>query len=365
MLIGIVKERKDNENRIAVTPDGVKTLIDHGHHVMVEKSAGVGSGFTDQQYQISGAKIAATASCWNNELVLKVKEPIESEYKYLKQQLLFTYLHLAAAPIQLIETLLRNKTLAIAYETLEEKDGTLPLLAPMSAVAGNMATLVGSYYLASFNGGKGVQLGSVLGEKFGHVVVIGDGIVAQHAAKVALGMGASVSMATRHLQRKEKLKQALSADLTVFISSPEEISKATKMADVVIGAALNRGGKAPFLVSESMVKEMQDGSVVVDVSIDQGGCIETSQPTSHSNPTFVKHGVIHYCVNNMPGAFPKTSTMALSNATLPYILKIANEGVDGLIKEQGLSLAVNCYNGFITNRAVALSLNLLNKFKAF
>ncbi|MCK5666814.1 MAG: alanine dehydrogenase, partial [Thiotrichaceae bacterium] len=220
MHIGIVKETKDNEFRVAVSPKGVEELIKHGHQVMIENNAGAASGFIDNDYERVGASISDTQSCWNNELILKVKEPIESEYPYLKQQILFTYLHLAAAPLKLIETLLANKTTAIAYETVEDKQSFLPLLAPMSAIAGNMATLVGSYYLARFNGGKGVQLGTILGESFGHVVIIGDGIVAQHAAKVALGMGASVSMATRHIARKDKLKQLLSADLNVFISSP-------------------------------------------------------------------------------------------------------------------------------------------------
>ena len=365
MRIGIVKEIKDNENRVAVTPDGIKILIEQGHMVMVEKNAGIGSNFTDQNYQNAGAAIKDTQACWENDLVLKVKEPLEAEYQYLKQQILFTYLHLAAAPIQLIQTLLANKTTAIAYETLEDEKGYLPLLAPMSAIAGNMATLVGSYYLAGFNGGKGVQLGMILGEPSGHVVVIGDGIVAQHAAKVAIGMGASVSMATRHLERQEKLKENLSADLNVFLSSADEIMKQVKSADVVIGAALNRGAKASYLVSKKMIKEMQAGSVVVDVSIDQGGCIETSHPTSHSNPVFVKHGVIHYCVNNMPGAFPKTSTIALSKVTLPYILKLADNGVSDFFKADGLALAVNCHKGFITNQAVASSVDMPDKFKLF
>ena len=365
MRIGIVKEVKDNENRVAVTPAGVKVLVEHGHIVTIEKNAGIGSNFSNQEYQNSGAAIHNTHFCWDNDLVLKVKEPIEAEYQYLKQQILFTYLHLAATPIELIHTLLSNKTTAIAYETLEDENAKLPLLAPMSAVAGNMAALVGSYYLADFNGGKGIQLGMVLGEQSGHVVVIGDGIVAQHAAKVAMGMGASVSMATRHMDRQEKLKENLSADLNVFLSSADEIMQQVKSADVVIGAALNRGAKASYLVSEKMIKEMQAGSVVVDVSIDQGGCIETSHPTSHSNPIFVKYGVIHYCVNNMPGAFPKTSTIALSKATLPYILKIANENVDAFFKQDGLALAVNCHNGFITNQAVAISVGMPDKFKLF
>ena len=363
MYIGIVKETKDNEFRVAVTPKGVKELIKHGHHVMIERSAGTGSNYSDNDYKLVGASISDTQSCWDNELILKVKEPIESEYQYLKQQILFTYLHLAAAPVKLIETLLLNKTTAIAYETLEDKKSFLPLLAPMSAIAGNMATLVGSYYLARFNGGKGVQLGTILGESFGHVVIIGDGVVAQHAAKVALAMGASVSMATRHITRKDKLKQLLSHDLNVFISSPEKIAEYVKTADLVIGAALNRASKAPYLVTESMIKQMQSGSVIVDVSIDQGGCIETSHPTSHSKPIFIKHNIIHYCVSNMPGAFPRTSTMALSDATLPYILKLADKGISAFTKEKGLSLAINCCHGFITNDSIALSLGMQKRFK--
>ena len=363
MYIGIVNETKDNEYRVAMTPDGVKILVEQGHQVMLESNAGVGSGFTDQQYQAIGAQLSNTSSCWDNEIVLKVKEPIESEYPYLKQQILFTYLHLAAAPMGLLETLLAEKTTAIAYETLEDKKGFLPLLAPMSAVAGNMATLVGSYYLAGFNGGKGIQLGTVLGEKFGHVLIIGDGIVAQHAAKVALGMGASVSMATRHIERKQQLQEKLSSDLNVFVSGVDEISHYIKTADLVIGAALNRGAKASYLVTENMIRTMQSGSVVVDVSIDQGGCIETSHPTSHSKPVFVKHGVIHYCVNNMPGAFPKTSTMALSRATLPYIIKLANDGLPAFVEETGLALSINCFEGFITNQSIALSVGMQDNYK--
>lgn len=363
MYIGVIKEIKNNECRVAVTPEGVQALVKHGHQVMIESNAGIGSSFTDDDYKLAGAVISDTESCWDNAMVLKVKEPVEVEYQYLKQQIIFTFLHLAAAPTKLIETLFLNKTTAIAYETLEDKNGTLPLLAPMSALAGNMSVLVGSYYLAGFNGGKGVQLGTVLGESFGHVVIIGDGIVAQHAAKVALGMGAAVSIATRHIERKEKLQQLLSAELKVFISSPEEISRYVKTADLVIGAALNRGAKAPYLVSKSMIMDMQKGSVVVDVSIDQGGCIETSHPTFHSDPVFLKYGVIHYCVNNMPGAFPKTSTMALSNATLTYILKLADEGISAFVKDEGLALSINCYHGFITNRSLALSLGLIDQYK--
>lgn len=365
IIIGIPKEIKDKENRVGLTPDGAKQLISNEHKVLVEKNAGIGSGFSDEEYKKQGAKIVSAKEAWNCELVVKVKEPLENEYKYLNEKsILFTYLHLAGVEKSLTLTLLKSKTTSIGYETVEDENGKLPLLAPMSAVAGNMSVTIGSYYLAKFNNGKGVQLGSVLGKKYGKVVVIGDGVVGMHAAKNAYAMGTNVYMFTRHEDRAEKLKKEIGNELNVELSSPENIAKHVKDADLVVGAVLVHGAKAPYVVTEEMVKTMQAGSVIVDVSIDQGGCIETSKPTTHSNPIFIKHGVIHYCVTNMPGAYPRTSTIALTNATLPFILKLANNGfINAIKKDEGFAKGVNTYKGFITYKPVAEGLGLMDKFK--
>ncbi len=365
IIIGVPKETKDKEHRVALTPEGAKQLISNGHNVLVEKSAGVGSGFSDDDYERNGAKVVNADEAWNCDLVTKVKEPSENEYKFLRQnQILFTYLHLAGVAKTLTEALLKNRITGIAYETVEDERGSLPLLAPMSAVAGNMSVTIGSYYLAKFNNGKGVQLGRVMNKKYGKVVVIGDGIVGVHAAGVAYAMGANVYMFTRHIDRKEKLKQQIGVVLNVEMSSSENISKHVKDADLVVGAVLVKGAKAPWVITEDMVKTMQPGSVIVDVSIDQGGCIETSKPTSHSNPIFVKHGVIHYCVTNMPGAYPRTSTLALTNATLPYLIKLANSGFEKAIRDDaGFVKGVNTYKGFITYKPVAEALDMMDKFR--
>ncbi|MBI2653207.1 alanine dehydrogenase [Candidatus Woesearchaeota archaeon] len=364
MIIGVPKEIKDKENRVALTPEGAKQLVSHKHEVLVEKNAGIGSGFSDGEYADAGAKIVSTVESWNVELVLKVKEPLESEYYFLKEnQILFTYLHLAGVTKTLTEALLKNKTTGIAYETVEDAYHRLPLLAPMSAVAGNMAVTIGSYYLAKFNNGRGMQLGEVMGHFYGKVVVVGDGVVGRHAAKTAYGMGANVYVFGRHQERMDNLKEFIGRKAHILLSTPENISEHIKDADLVVGAVLVTGAKAPHVVTEEMVKTMQLGSVIVDVSIDQGGCIETSKPTKHSDPVFVKHGVTHYCVTNMPGAYPRTSTIALTAATLPYALKLANDGFENAMEnDAGFAKGVNTYKGHITFKPVAEALNLMDKF---
>jgi len=364
MIVGVAKEVKDRENRVSLTPEGAEKLVKAGNKVLVEKNAGLNSGFSDDEYKSSGAKIVSTEESWSAEIVMKVKEPLESEYKFLKNNIVFTYFHLANEKT-LTKALLEKKTTAVAYETVEDSDGKLPLLAPMSAVAGNMSVTMGSYYLAKFNKGKGMQLGSVLGKKYGKVVVIGDGIVGKHAAHVAYGMGANVYLFTRHKDKFEKLKKEIGNGLNCVLSTKENIAEHVKDSDLVVGAVLLHGAKAPWVVTEEMVKTMQKGSVIVDVSIDQGGCIETAKPTSHSNPVYEKHGVIHYCVTNMPGAYPRTSTIALTTATLPYALKLAGKGLDALKEDKNFGKGLNTHNGFITYKPVADALGMMDKFKEF
>ncbi len=363
MKIGVVKEIKEEEYRVALTPAGASVLLDHGHTVLVEEGAGLGSGFADEEYRGAGAMICGTAQVWNTDMVMKVKEPLESEYVYLGEQIVFTYFHLAGVARHLTETLLARGTIAIAYETLEDEAGRLPLLAPMSAIAGNMATLMGSYYLARFNHGKGVQLGCVLGSCHGKVVVIGDGVVGQHAARVADSMGASVFLAGRKPEREPQLKRAVSDRIHFFLSSPDRIDRHLQEADLVVGAVLRHGAKAPHVVTEQMVESMQPGSVVVDVSIDQGGCIATSRPTSHLAPVYERFGVIHYCVTNMPGAYPRTATIALTTATLPYAMRLAEQGLAALPHDEGFKKAVNICQGYVTCRSVAESLELMDRYR--
>jgi alanine dehydrogenase len=365
MKVGVIKEIKDKEHRVALTPDGARTLHQAGHMVLVQAGAGLGAGFSNAQYLAAGASIVPVEQAWDAELVLKVKEPLASEYHYLKEQILFTYFHLAGVPQALTEALLRQHTTAVAYETVEDAQGTLPLLAPMSAIAGNMAITIGNYYLAKFNNGKGIQLGTVLGTRYGKVVIIGDGVVGQHAARTADGMGAQVWLFGRQRDRAAQLKQAISPHIYFLESAPETIAGQLEDADVVVGAVLIRGAKAPHVVTEDMVQRLQPGSVIVDVSIDQGGCIATSRPTSHSEPVFEKYGVIHYCVTNMPGAYPRTSTMALTAATLPYALQLAQQGLDAVRQDAGFGKGVNTYRGYVTSRPVAEALNLLPQFKEF
>ena len=355
MIIGTPKEIKDNEYRVGITPGGVRQLVEAGHQVLVETGAGKGSGFSDNEYQTSGAKIVATsAEAWNAQLVVKVKEPQPSEYGFLRPDLiLFTYLHLAADERLTREMMARGLT-GIAYETVELPNGNLPLLTPMSEVAGRMAIQIGAYYLEKTNGGRGKLLSGVPGVRPADVTIIGAGVVGTNAAQVALGMGAHVMVVDINLERLRYLNEVLSGRLTTLSSNPINIAEAVRRADLLVGAVLIKGGKAPKLVTRDMISTMNPGSVVVDVSVDQGGCIETSHPTTHSNPTFLVNGVIHYCVGNIPGAVPRTSTYALGNATLPYVVKLANMGAEAAIQaDPSLAKGVNVCQGKVTYPAVA------------
>ena len=365
MKIGVIKEIKNRENRVALTPEGAGHLIAEGHTVLVEVDAGVGSGFTNEQYSTEGVEIVSTSSAWDADLVIKIKEPLEQEYQYLKDNFLFTYFHLAGVPRSLTEALLAAGTTAIAYETVEDENGKLPLLAPMSAVAGNMAITIGSYYLARFNGGKGIQLGNVTGQRHGKVMVIGTGMVGRHAALTADGMGTNVYIFGRNKQKFEEMEKSVNSSLTFVQSTAESIAEHIRESDVMVGGVLVAGARAPHVVTEAMVKSMQPGSVIVDVSIDQGGCVETSRPTSHSEPVFIEHGVIHYCVTNMPGAYPRTSTIALTSATLPYVVRLGNLGMDALKQDSGFGRGVNTCGGYITCQPVVEALGMNDLYKNF
>lgn len=365
MKIGLIKEIKSEEYRVGLTPEGVAALVARGHRVSVETSAGLGSGFSDSDYRCAGADIVGVEQAWDRELVIKVKEPVEAEYGYLKQQIVFTYFHLAGVPKALTEALLSGKTTAVAYETLEDRQGRLPLLAPMSAVAGNMAVQMGCHYLARCNGGKGVMLGSVLGKRHGNVLIVGDGVVGSHAARTAVGLGANVTVAGLFPENAARLQREISPDIGFIISDPATIAEHVKNADLVVGAVLIHGARAAHVVTEKMVQTMQPGSVVVDVSIDQGGCIETAHATTHLAPVYEQYGVIHYCVSNMPGAYPRTATMALTDATLPYVLKLADQGLAALSQDPGFAKALNTHQGFITCQPVADALALADRYKAY
>ena len=359
MRIGIPKEIKNNENRVAITPAGVVALVNAGHEVLIEMNAGLGSSFTNEAYQQAGAVIVEdAASVWaSTEMIMKVKEPISSEYKYFRKDLiLFTYLHLAAEPA-LAQALKESGVLAIAYETVAV-NRTLPLLTPMSEVAGRMAAQIGAQFLEKNNGGKGILLSGVPGVKRGKVAVIGGGMVGTNAAKIAIGLGADVTILDLSPDRLRQLDDIFGNELTTLISNPYNIAEAVKDADLVIGAVLIPGAKAPKLVTEEMVKTMSPGSVIVDVAIDQGGIFETvDHITTHDNPTYVKHGVVHYAVANMPGAVPQTSTVALTNVTVPFALQIANKGaIKAILENDALAKGVNVANGEITFEAVATDL---------
>ena len=356
MKIGVPKEIKNNENRVAMTPAGVMTLIANGHEVYIETGAGIGSAFTDNDYLLAGANIVETAAeAWETEMVMKVKEPVASEYGYFREGLiLFTYLHLAPEP-ELTKALLEKHVVGIAYETVQLPNRSLPLLTPMSEVAGKMATQIGAHYLEKVPGGKGILLGGVSGVPRGKVTVIGGGIAGTNAAKVAVGMGADVTIIDLSPERLRQLEDIFGRDVQTLISNPFNIADAVRSADLVIGSVLIPGAKAPKLVTEEMIASMSPGSVVVDIAIDQGGCFETSEKvTTHDNPTFIKHGVVHYTVANMPGAVPRTSTMALTNNTVPYALQIANKGfVKACLENEALKLGVNTLDGQVVYKAVA------------
>lgn len=365
MRVGVPKEIKNKENRIALTPEGAAALVADGHDVVVQTGGGLGSGFDDASYAAAGAALGDVADAWNADLVLKVKEPLESEYEYLTDQMLFTYLHLSGVTSALTDALMKAGTTAIAYETVEDAAGKLPLLAPMSAVAGDMAVTMGSYFLARFNQGKGMLLGRVMGDAYGKVLILGDGVVGRHAGTVAAAMGARTLVFGRHPEYEAQLKAAISPDIQFVLSTPENIAREITDADLVVGGVLLRGARAPHLVTEAMVESMQPGSVIVDVSIDQGGCVATSRPTSHSDPVFIEHGVIHYCVTNMPGAYPRTSTMALTAATLPFARRLAAEGLAALRQDSAFARGVNVHGGKIAFEAVAADLGRGNDYQAF
>jgi len=356
MIIGVPKEVKDHESRVGVTPAGVKALVEAGHKVLVETNAGALSAFVDDEYQAAGAEIVGSAyDVWRlAEMVVKVKEPVEKEYKHFREGLvLFTYLHLA--PLQeLTQALLDKKVTGIAYETVRDRQGTLPLLTPMSEVAGRMSVQVGATYLEKEKGGRGVLLGGVPGTPPGKVCVIGGGIVGTNAAKIALGMGAQVTIVDLNLNRLRELDDIFGGRVHTLASNSYNIERAVSEADLVIGGVLIPGAAAPKIVTKAMVSKMKKGAVIVDVAIDQGGCIETGHPTTHTDPSFVVDGVVHYCVTNMPAAVPYTSTLALTNATFPYLLKLANLGAKEAIKsDAGIAEGVNTFDGVLTYGAVA------------
>ncbi len=358
MIIGVPKEIKNSENRVALTPAGVVSYVQAGHRVIIESEAGVGSGFTDEEFESAGAEIIADASeVWAQaNMIMKVKEPLESEYKYLRDGLiLFAYLHLAAAP-QLTEELVKKGVIAVAYETVQV-GRTLPLLAPMSEVAGRMAVQVGAHYLQTTYGGKGILLAGVPGVERGKVTIVGGGNVGTNAAKLAVGLGADVTILDISADRLRQLDDIFGNSIQTLMSNPYNIAKCVEESDLVIGAVLIPGAKAPKLVTEEMVKSMKPGSVIVDPAIDQGGSVATTYPTTHDNPTFSLHDVVHYAVANMPGAVARTSTIALTNATVPYGLQIANKGIVKAIAENSaLKIGINTAHCEVTYESVAKDL---------
>ena len=358
--LGVPKETKTSEGRVALTPDGVREFERVGIEVFIETQAGVGASIEDNQYVAAGATIVATAAeAWSKQMVVKVKEPTEKEFGFLRSDLtLFTYLHLAAYP-KVAEALLKNKTTSIAYETVQETDGSLPLLAPMSEIAGRIATQVGAFYLQSPNGGRGVLMGGAPGVHPAKVLVIGAGNVGFNSAWIAGGMEAEVVLLDKNLDRLRHIDQIIRSRITTIASNRGAIERYIAQADLVIGAVLVAGARAPVVVTQEMVKSMKRGSVIVDVAVDQGGCIETIHETTHKEPVYELHGVLHYAVGNMPGAVPHTSTYALTNATLPYLLDVAKLGTKTAAqKSSSLKLGVNTVNGELTNSAAAIALKL-------
>jgi alanine dehydrogenase len=356
MTIGVPKEVKDHESRVGVTPAGVKALVEAGHKVLVEHDAGALSAMPDDEYQDAGAEIVGSAhDVWRlAEMVVKVKEPVEKEYRHFREGLvLFTYLHLA--PLEELTTaLLEKKVTGIAYETVRDRAGTLPLLTPMSEVAGRLSVQVGAEYLTKEHGGRGLLLGGVPGVPPASVCIIGGGIVGTNAAKIALGMGAKVTLIDLNLNRLRELDDIFNGRIFTMASNSYNIERATREADLLIGGVLIPGAAAPKIVTRGMVEKMKKGAVIVDVAIDQGGCIETAHATTHSDPSYEVNGVVHYCVTNMPAAVPNTSTLALTNATFPYVMKLAKLGAKAAIQEdRGIAEGVNTYDGVLTYEAVA------------
>lgn len=354
MLIGLPKETKDHENRVGMTPSTVRALTRHGHRVLVQSGAGEGSFLADGEYQSAGASIVPHAEdVWAAEMIVKVKEPVTAEYRYLHRDLiLFTYLHLASDKL-LTDALLKSGVTAIAYETVQTEGGKLPLLTPMSEVAGRMATQIGANYLQKTYGGRGVLMGGVPGVAAANVAILGAGIVGTNAARVAVGCGAQVTVLDINHDRLKYLDDIYRGQLQTRISDDYHIEEVVYSADLVIGAVLIPGGRAPWLITSAMLPNMRKGSVIVDVAVDQGGCVETTRPTTHSNPTYEIDGVVHYCVANMPSAVPRTSTFALNTQTASYTLFLADEGLDAVRKSPALQYGLNTYGGHITYAAVA------------
>ena len=341
MKIGVPKEIKDQEFRVGLTPASVKVLIEQNHQVLIEENAGIGSGFSNDDYLQAGAKIANCNSSWDSELVIKVKEPLASEYQYIhKGQILFTYLHLAADR-SLTEFLLKSGVTAIAYETVQLPDGRLPLLTPMSIIAGKLSVQIGARFLEKQQGGKGILLGGMPGVNQGNVVILGGGIVGTEAAKIAVGMGAKVTILDVNVERLSYLEMLFGSRVELLYSSSLHIAQAVTHADLLVGAVLITGKKAPILVSRDLVKQMSDGSVIIDVAVDQGGCVETLHTTSHSEPSYLAEGVIHLGIPNLPGAVPRTATQALNNSTLPYVVKLANQSIGALKQDASLAQGLN------------------------
>jgi len=361
MRIGIPKEIKDHEYRVGITPSGVKALVKAGHKVYIEKSAGIESGINDSVFRSSGAKILQTPKevYSASDMIIKVKEPLPEEYPLLKEnQILYTFLHLASDR-NLTQVLIQKKVIAIAYETIQLKNGALPLLTPMSEIAGKMSIQIGASYLQKDKGGRGILLGGVPGVKSGLVVILGGGVAGINAAKVAVGLGAEVILMDINLERLTYLDDIFQGRIITLMSNSENIEKFVVNADLLVGAVLIPGARAPVLVKKEIVTRMKPGSVIVDVSVDQGGCTETCKPTTHSNPIFDVEGVIHYCVTNIPAAVSRTSTFALTNTTLPYALKIANKGVNqAVLSDEALAKGINIFKGRITHPAVAESFGM-------
>jgi alanine dehydrogenase len=356
MIVGVPKEIKDHEYRVSVTPDGVQALRQAGHDVLIEPSAGIGSGYSDEDYRNAGATLAKSKEQLFQQatIIVKVKEPLLSECRFFHpDQILFTYLHLASLP-DLTKALLDTRITAIAYETIEARDGTLPMLKPMSEIAGRMSVQIGARYLEKTQGGRGLLLAGVPGVEPGKVVVLGAGVVGSAATRIAVGMGAQVTVINLDLERLRALDESYRGRIVTRASTQAAIDESVMAADLVIGAVLVPGAQAPKLVSRELVARMKPGAVVVDVAVDQGGCFETTKPTTHSDPVYVVDGVLHYCVSNMPGIVPRTSTAALTNATLPYLLRLASQGVEESVRaDAGLAKGVNLSGGKITCRAVA------------
>ena len=356
--IGCVKEIKNNEFRVGLTPDNVRAYVAAGHHVYIEKEAGAGSGFSDSEYVEAGASLIDNpGDIWALvDMMVKVKEPLPEEYPLFREgMILYTYLHLAADKEQ-TDALLSGKVKAVAYETLQEKDRSLPLLAPMSQIAGRLSIQEGAKYLEKRFGGEGILLAGVPGTPKANVVILGGGTVGMNACKIAVGMGANVTILDVNLKRLEELDNMFGAHIQTLVSNDSNVERALKDADLVIGSVLIPGGSTPKLFKAKYLPEMKNGSVFVDVAIDQGGCGESSHVTTHDDPVYIKDGVVHYCVGNMPGAVPRTSTIALTNATLKYGLEIANKGLEGACKEsEAITLGVNTYLGKLTNKNVAIA----------